>query len=179
MLIPIGKFAAGAATRQLSRWEFRLLEPLVFSDPVHGQLMVPEGFTSDLASVRILREVCRWTGRTVCQYRADVLVLAGAAAMPGVRRRPGAVRPGGRLRHARGHPARLALQPEPADTPTVRCRFLPRAHPGGRHGRLAGADLLTGGAHGRRGALWEGLSQCVVGSRCSGVVLSPCPTTKD
>ncbi|PVZ19909.1 MULTISPECIES: DUF1353 domain-containing protein [unclassified Pseudomonas] len=64
MLIPIGKFAAGAATRQLSRWEFQLLEPLMFNDPQLGQQVVPAGFTSDLASVRILREVCRWAGLT-------------------------------------------------------------------------------------------------------------------
>ncbi|MBD1552318.1 DUF1353 domain-containing protein [Pseudomonas typographi] len=60
MTLDPGKFAAGVATRQVSRWEFTLLEPLVFNDPVHGMLEVPAGFTSDLASIRILREVCRW-----------------------------------------------------------------------------------------------------------------------
>lgn len=60
MLLEPGKFAAGVATRQVSRWEFQLLEPLVFNDPVYGLLTVPEGFISDLASVRILREICRW-----------------------------------------------------------------------------------------------------------------------
>lgn len=60
MMLAVGKFAAGAATRQISRWQFQLLEPLVFNDPEHGQLTVPETFVSDLASVRVLREICRW-----------------------------------------------------------------------------------------------------------------------
>jgi hypothetical protein len=60
MMLAPGKFAAGAATRQISRWQFQLLEPLVFNDPEYGQITVPETFTSDLASVRVLREICRW-----------------------------------------------------------------------------------------------------------------------
>ncbi|MBD1554753.1 DUF1353 domain-containing protein [Pseudomonas typographi] len=55
-----GKFAADVAVRQVSRWEFTLLEPLAFDDSEHGLIEVPTGFTSDLASIRILREICRW-----------------------------------------------------------------------------------------------------------------------
>lgn len=59
-MIAPGKFSAGAVTRQISRWEFELLESLAFDDPIHGQLTVPVGFVCDLASIRILREICRW-----------------------------------------------------------------------------------------------------------------------
>lgn len=61
MDIPPGKFATGVATRQVGRWQFRLLEPLAFNDPIHGWLKVPATFESDLASIRVLREVCRWS----------------------------------------------------------------------------------------------------------------------
>lgn len=60
MIPPTGKFGAGVATRQISRWEFQLLEDLLFNDPVYGLRAVPTGFTSNLASIRILREICRW-----------------------------------------------------------------------------------------------------------------------
>ncbi|MEA9997038.1 hypothetical protein QN382_23340 [Pseudomonas sp. 10B1] len=56
----VGKFGAGVATRQVSRWEFRLLEPLIFNDPVNGLRTVPTGFVSNLASIRILRSICQW-----------------------------------------------------------------------------------------------------------------------
>lgn len=54
--------------------------PLTFNDPVHGLLQVPEAFESDPASVRALREICRWA--------AIVSVLAGLllAAVPWVAR---------------------------------------------------------------------------------------------
>ncbi|MDF5870829.1 hypothetical protein [Pseudomonas aeruginosa] len=56
----IGKFGSQAITRQLSRWEFQLLGRLVFVDPVYGLREVPAGFVSDLASIRVLRNVCYW-----------------------------------------------------------------------------------------------------------------------
>lgn len=59
-MTPAGKFAALAALRQLSRWEFQLLGRLVFVDPVYGLREVPAGFVSDLASIRVLRNVCFW-----------------------------------------------------------------------------------------------------------------------
>lgn len=59
---PIGKFSGKVAIRQLSRWEFQLLEPLTFNDPVHGERTVPAGYISNLASIRILREIARWGG---------------------------------------------------------------------------------------------------------------------
>jgi len=65
----VGKFGGGVSTRQVERWRFRLLEPLVFNDSAHGLLEVPAEFESDLASVRVLREVCRWA--------SIVAVLAG------------------------------------------------------------------------------------------------------
>ncbi|WP_137279213.1 DUF1353 domain-containing protein [Pseudomonas rhizoryzae] len=57
----VGKFDNGVALRQIERYRFRLLEPLVFNDPLHGLLAVPVDFESDLASVRVLREICRWS----------------------------------------------------------------------------------------------------------------------
>lgn len=56
-----GKFGAGVATRQVGRWQFELLEPLEFNDKDLGLRVVPAGFVSDLASVRILREIARWS----------------------------------------------------------------------------------------------------------------------
>lgn len=95
MRLERGKFAAGAATRQISRWQFQLLEPLIFNDPVHGQFIVPETFVSDLASVRILREICRWAALvamvlglflTSISWAATVLwaVAVGALALYGL-----------------------------------------------------------------------------------------------
>lgn len=60
MNIEKGKFGAEVITRQVSRWEFQLVEPLVFNDPIHGVRQVPADFVSNLASIRILREICRW-----------------------------------------------------------------------------------------------------------------------
>lgn len=60
-MIPVGKFGGGIATRQISRWEFELLEPLQFMDKQHGMREIPVGFVSDLASIRILREIARWS----------------------------------------------------------------------------------------------------------------------
>lgn len=55
-----GKFSSYPAMRQLGRWQWELLERLVFVDPVFGAQTIPAGFRSDLASIRILREICRW-----------------------------------------------------------------------------------------------------------------------
>lgn len=71
MIPPIGKFGAGVATRQINRWEFEVLEELAFNDPVHGLRIVPAGFVSNLASIRILREVCRWAA--LCAFAGWVL----------------------------------------------------------------------------------------------------------
>ncbi|MFK3973784.1 DUF1353 domain-containing protein [Pseudomonas sp. NPDC087358] len=60
MTAAVGKFDIKPAVRFVSRWNVQLLEPLTFHDPLYGLLTVPAGFTSDLASIRILREVCRW-----------------------------------------------------------------------------------------------------------------------
>lgn len=56
-----GKFDNDAVIRQVSRWEFSLVDPLVFSDGEFGAQLVPAEFVSDLASIRILREVARWS----------------------------------------------------------------------------------------------------------------------
>lgn len=56
----LGKFGDLATTRQLSRWEFQLLGRIAFHDPVYGLREVPAGFVSDLASIRVLRNVCYW-----------------------------------------------------------------------------------------------------------------------
>lgn len=74
MIPSVGKFSAGVAMRQVSRWEFQLLEDLVFNDLVHGLRIVPAGFVSNLASIRILREICRW---------AAVAAIIGGFLMPG------------------------------------------------------------------------------------------------
>lgn len=55
-----GKFQARAVVMQRSRWVFELVEPLVYLDPILGTRVVPAGFVSDLASIRILRDVCRY-----------------------------------------------------------------------------------------------------------------------
>ena len=59
-MIPIGKFDVHPAVRFTSRWDVATQEGMTFNDPVHGLLTVPADFYSDLASIRILREVCRW-----------------------------------------------------------------------------------------------------------------------
>lgn len=74
MIPSVGKFGSGVATRQVSRWEFELLEDLIFNDPVNGLRIVPTGFVSNLASIRILREICRW---------AAVAAMFGALFLPG------------------------------------------------------------------------------------------------
>jgi len=56
----VGKFDVRPSIRFISRWEVEILEPMVFNDPQRGPLPVPAGFLSDLASIRVLREVCRW-----------------------------------------------------------------------------------------------------------------------
>ena len=60
MTAPVGKFDIKPAVRFVSRWDVGLLDSMVFNDPVHGLVIVPSGFESDLASIRVLREVCRW-----------------------------------------------------------------------------------------------------------------------
>ncbi|WP_296257710.1 MULTISPECIES: DUF1353 domain-containing protein [unclassified Pseudomonas] len=59
-MILIGKFDIHLAVRFTSRWDVATQEALTFGDPLHGPLVVPSDFYSDLASIRILREVCRW-----------------------------------------------------------------------------------------------------------------------
>jgi hypothetical protein len=71
---------------------------MIFNDPVHGELVVPDTFVSDLASIRILREICRWcaitaltggalvdshpwTCMTCCTPRGS---YPGASAMPSI-----------------------------------------------------------------------------------------------
>lgn len=54
------KFGGYPAVRFINRWNLVLLDQLEFSDTNHGLLTVPAGTTSDLASIRILREICRW-----------------------------------------------------------------------------------------------------------------------
>jgi hypothetical protein len=60
MTVAVGKFDVRPAIRFISRWEVDVLEPLVFNDPLHGLQVVPDRFRSDLASIRVLREACRW-----------------------------------------------------------------------------------------------------------------------
>lgn len=74
MTIPVGKFGAGVAIRQISRWGFQVLEVLEFNDPVFGVRSVPVGFVSNLASIRILREICRW---------AAIAAIIGGLFLPG------------------------------------------------------------------------------------------------
>ncbi|MEX0297226.1 DUF1353 domain-containing protein [Pseudomonas putida] len=58
-MIPLGKFSTHPVVRFTSRWSVATQEPVTFNDPVHGLLTVSADFGSDLASIRILREVCR------------------------------------------------------------------------------------------------------------------------
>ncbi|QNQ98257.1 MULTISPECIES: DUF1353 domain-containing protein [Pseudomonas] len=55
-----GYFENRPAMRQVDRWTWELVEPLVFVDPVYGRIVVPVGERSDLASILFLREVARW-----------------------------------------------------------------------------------------------------------------------
>lgn len=82
-----GKFVDLATLRQLSRWEFQLLGRLAFVDPVYGLREVPAGFVSDLASIRVLRNVCYWGAvlaivlACLPGLAAWLSLLAGACAM--------------------------------------------------------------------------------------------------
>jgi hypothetical protein len=60
MSLPLGKFDVHPSVRFTSRWDASTQEALTFNDAIHGLLTVPADFNSDLASIRILREVCRW-----------------------------------------------------------------------------------------------------------------------
>lgn len=60
MTVPIGKFDIRPSVRFVSRWNVNVLESFALNDPVQGVLVVPVDFNSDLASIRILREICRW-----------------------------------------------------------------------------------------------------------------------
>lgn len=57
----MNKFRSTLKAEQVERWNWRTLEQLVFEDEREGILRVPVGFESDLASIRILREICRWS----------------------------------------------------------------------------------------------------------------------
>nr|WP_314583839.1 hypothetical protein [uncultured Pseudomonas sp.] len=56
----LGKFDRYPLMRQTARWEWQLGEAVTFNDPEVGPITVPAGYRSDLASIRILREVFRW-----------------------------------------------------------------------------------------------------------------------
>ncbi|MCD5994437.1 hypothetical protein KDX38_13370 [Pseudomonas sp. CDFA 602] len=60
MTTPVGKFDVRPDIRYISRWEVERRQSMIFNDPVHSLIMVPEGFISGLASTRIFREICRW-----------------------------------------------------------------------------------------------------------------------
>jgi len=83
-MIAVGKFSTQPVVRFTSRWQVSVQEPLSFHDPKHGLLTVPAGFDSDLASIRILREVSRaaWLLSLACWFFAwswvanTLLVLA-------------------------------------------------------------------------------------------------------
>jgi len=81
-----GKFDVKPDIRYISRWEVEMRQSMTFNDPVHGLIAVSEGFFSDLASIRILREICRWcavtalTGGTLVDsypwVRAALVIIA-------------------------------------------------------------------------------------------------------
>lgn len=48
MTTPIGKFDVRPDIRYISRWEVEMLQSMIFNDPVHGLITVPEGLISDL-----------------------------------------------------------------------------------------------------------------------------------
>lgn len=64
MTTPVGKFDVKPDLRFISRWDVEMRQAMAFNDPVHGELVVPDTFVSDLASIRILREICRWCAIT-------------------------------------------------------------------------------------------------------------------
>lgn len=64
MAILAGKFDIRPDIRYISRWEVEMRQSMTFGDPVHGSITVPATFVSDLASIRILREICRWCAVT-------------------------------------------------------------------------------------------------------------------
>jgi hypothetical protein len=82
----VGKFDVKPDIRFISRWDVEMRQAMTFNDPVHGELVVPDTFVSDLASIRILREICRWcavtalTGGTLIDsypwIRAGLIVVA-------------------------------------------------------------------------------------------------------
>lgn len=55
----LGKFDRYPLMRQRARWEWELGEAVTFNDPEVGAITVPAGYRSDLASIRILREIFR------------------------------------------------------------------------------------------------------------------------
>ena len=59
-MIPVGKFDRYPLMRQTGRWEWVVEEVFSFHDPVVGVITCPAPSASDLASIRILREVFRW-----------------------------------------------------------------------------------------------------------------------
>lgn len=59
-----GKFDVKPDIRYISRWTVEMRQSMTFNDPVHGLITVPDAFVSDLASIRILREICRWCAVT-------------------------------------------------------------------------------------------------------------------
>lgn len=54
------KFLNKPAIRFISRWEVQTVDPLHLVDDSGTEHKVPAGYISDLASIRSLREVCRW-----------------------------------------------------------------------------------------------------------------------
>lgn len=72
----VGKFDVKPAVRYQDRWNLGMLEPMSFVDTVHGKMTVPLGFGSDLASIRILREICRWCAMTAITGGAIVEAYA-------------------------------------------------------------------------------------------------------
>jgi hypothetical protein len=64
MTTAVGKFDVKPDVRFISRWDIEMRQAMAFNDPVHGELVVPDTFVSDLASIRILREICRWCAFT-------------------------------------------------------------------------------------------------------------------
>lgn len=86
MAAALGKFDVKPDIRYISRWEVEMRQSMTLNDPERGEITVPEGFVSDLASIRILREICRWcavtalTGGTLVDsypwIRAALVVIA-------------------------------------------------------------------------------------------------------
>ena len=86
MTVAVGKFDVKPDIRYISRWEVEMRQSMAFNDPVFGPITVPDTFVSDLASIRILREICRWcavtalTGGTLVDshawIRAALVIIA-------------------------------------------------------------------------------------------------------